>query len=78
MKDSSQSLRNEPERELCFLAQITYSTPVERRREVVSEPLARSCLVNSVGKLLCLGVDGTLCLHPAENKKSKEIVVSQE
>lgn len=55
-----------PDEALHLVGTETSSVPVERRAEVVGEPLAGALGVNTVGELLGLGVDGALGLHPDE------------
>ena len=44
----------------------TSASPVERRRQVVSQPVSRSFGVNTIGKLFSLSVDGRFSFHPQE------------
>lgn len=55
-----------PDERLHLLGAETSGVPVERGRQVVREPLARNLLVDTVGELLGLSVDGALGLHPDE------------
>lgn len=55
-----------PDVALHLLLVETGRAPVERRAEVVREPLARVHGVHALGKLLGLVVDGALGLHPQQ------------